>query len=274
MSEIDIEAVGESRLAAGTVLGPYDVVRGEFIWVVAGHAELETGGRLWDLRPGTAVISLPGDRNRYAWDRQRETRLGWMVFHGAPAGIVPSVRTMEPGEVTLPLLDHLLWLDVNRPSRWRESLRTVAGYALEAVVTGAAGTERHVRLLVSRPIVQAMEHVKEMWNRDPFCPVPLRAMAGAANVGTEHLCRVFAREIGIGPAQTLRCVRVYRAAILLSTTGMTVGAIAAGTGFADQFHFSRVFKQITGSSPSRFRQDGLARVELPDGVRQLAQYLL
>ena len=44
-----------------------------------------------------------------------------------------------------------------------------------------------------------------------------------------------------------------QAKILLVTSNLTVGEIALSLGFADQFHFSKTFKNAVGLSPTDYR---------------------
>ncbi len=52
----------------------------------------------------------------------------------------------------------------------------------------------------------------------------------------------------------LRRIRVNRARYLLKNTEQLVEEIAFDVGFSDPFHFSRVFRTITGKSPSAWRK--------------------
>jgi len=52
-----------------------------------------------------------------------------------------------------------------------------------------------------------------------------------------------------------RCIE--RAQFRLHDTAAGVAAIAAELGFCDQFHFSRVFRAITGCSPLQYRKNKL-----------------
>jgi AraC-like DNA-binding protein len=69
--------------------------------------------------------------------------------------------------------------------------------------------------------------------------------------GLQH---AFRRATGRPPMVVLREMRVEAAKVLLLRTGMTVEEISANTGFADAFHLSRVFKQLTGERPQAYRR--------------------
>ncbi|HEV8125332.1 MAG TPA: helix-turn-helix domain-containing protein, partial [Gemmatimonadales bacterium] len=51
----------------------------------------------------------------------------------------------------------------------------------------------------------------------------------------------------------LRRLRIERAARELADTDVPLAAVSTKSGFFDQSHFSRVFKQQTGLTPAQFR---------------------
>jgi AraC-like DNA-binding protein len=64
----------------------------------------------------------------------------------------------------------------------------------------------------------------------------------------------FVNTIGCAPRRYLEERRVAQAARALLETDRTVGEIAREVGYPDPYHFSRVFRRVTGSSPRRYRQ--------------------
>jgi AraC-like DNA-binding protein len=78
----------------------------------------------------------------------------------------------------------------------------------------------------------------------------------AAEVGTHpvHLAAVFRKHVGCSPGEYLRNCRVEYASAQLARTAVPLADIAAEAGFADQSHFTRVFKQATGLTPAAFRR--------------------
>ena len=55
------------------------------------------------------------------------------------------------------------------------------------------------------------------------------------------------------PTAYLRTVRIQAARRLLSTTNRALADIAHETGFTDQSHFTRCFRETTGLTPGDYR---------------------
>jgi AraC family transcriptional regulator len=68
------------------------------------------------------------------------------------------------------------------------------------------------------------------------------------------LARGFRKAYGRSVGAYLRWLRVARAARELAETDAPLAEIALAAGFADQSHFSNVFRRETGLSPSAFRR--------------------
>ena len=78
--------------------------------------------------------------------------------------------------------------------------------------------------------------------------VPLIQLAEIARMSPYYLNRVFCLQIGMPPHAFQTQVRVLKAKKLLREGG-AVSAVASATGFADQSHLTRHFKQLVGITP-------------------------
>jgi len=78
----------------------------------------------------------------------------------------------------------------------------------------------------------------------------------AKNMGFSqpYLTKIFSKYTGKNPSTYLKEYRINIAKQLLSDKNNTLSVISEQTGFADQFHFSKSFKAVTGISPSDYRQ--------------------
>jgi AraC family transcriptional regulator len=81
----------------------------------------------------------------------------------------------------------------------------------------------------------------------------LRDVAAAAGVHPIHLATVFRRHHGCSVGQFIRRLRIDRARRDLARSDASLSAIAADCGFADQCHFTRIFKRHVGTTPGRYR---------------------
>jgi AraC family transcriptional regulator len=84
--------------------------------------------------------------------------------------------------------------------------------------------------------------------------IPLGRLARVCRLHPAHLSRAFRQHMGCSVGEYSRQSRVSRARILLRESALTLADIATECGFADQAHFSRVFKKMVGSTPLRFRR--------------------
>lgn len=87
-----------------------------------------------------------------------------------------------------------------------------------------------------------------------FREVPrIPELADEAGVHPVHLARVFRRHHGCTVGEYVRRLRVEHACAELTDPDTSLSALAFRTGFSDQAHFTRRFKEITGLSPGAYR---------------------
>lgn len=81
-----------------------------------------------------------------------------------------------------------------------------------------------------------------------------KRVAATLELNYETFRRRFREHAGMPPHRYHRQQLINRAARLLETTDMKSADIASSLGFCDEPYFSRVFKKITGRSPSDYRR--------------------
>ena len=82
----------------------------------------------------------------------------------------------------------------------------------------------------------------------------LDALARESGYGRTHFLRLFRATTGETPHQYLLRLRINRAQSMILHRGGNLVDIALASGFSAHAHFSRVFKQVLGRSPSEFRR--------------------
>ena len=99
------------------------------------------------------------------------------------------------------------------------------------------------RLLRAKDRMDAASH--EDW------PVP--RLAEVSLVSAAHFARSFKQAFGVPPHRYLLTRRIERATALLRDTNLPITVIAFDTGWTSLGTFGRIFRDITGESPSALR---------------------
>jgi AraC-like DNA-binding protein/ligand-binding sensor protein len=99
-------------------------------------------------------------------------------------------------------------------------------------------------------ITRAKAFIAENQSED----ITLGQVAKAVNTSTFYFCKMFKKATGINFTDYVSRVRIEKAKNLLLNPNLRVSEIAYAVGFQSLTHFNRVFKRISGNSPTQFRQ--------------------
>jgi AraC family transcriptional regulator len=101
--------------------------------------------------------------------------------------------------------------------------------------------------------------VKEMIDRSLASRVRLSDCASAARLSNSHFSRAFKLTFGTTLCRYIRCQRIERARQLMlqSHDSLSQSRIALASGFADQAHYCRVFRNVVGTSPNTWRRQNM-----------------
>jgi AraC family transcriptional regulator len=83
--------------------------------------------------------------------------------------------------------------------------------------------------------------------------ISLADLAEVAGLSRMHFAAQFRRSTGLRPHEYVQGRRIEYARQLLALSDLSLTEIALSAGFANQAHFSRVFKRFVGTTPSAWR---------------------
>ncbi len=98
-------------------------------------------------------------------------------------------------------------------------------------------------------IQQAVRLINDNYRTD----IRLNAAAKEAGMSPSHFSRVFKKVMGLSYQGYLNNCRITEAKDLLRTSPRSINEIAVSIGFADATGFGRIFKKLTGQTPSAYR---------------------
>jgi transcriptional regulator GlxA family with amidase domain len=82
-----------------------------------------------------------------------------------------------------------------------------------------------------------------------------QTLASLVRLSGSHFTRACKNTFGVTPHALLMRRRIERAQAMMVQTRETLSQIAYACGFADQAHLSRLFRQMTGATPTRWRRE-------------------
>lgn len=127
-----------------------------------------------------------------------------------------------------------------------------AGLALQSAVLELIAQAVRIDDEGTRPAW--MPRVLERLRDTPGSTPSLGELAALAGVHPAHLARTFKRLQGVSVGEYHRYLRVALACRALRNSARPIAEIAADAGFSDQSHFGRVFRKLTGRTPSDYRR--------------------
>jgi AraC-like DNA-binding protein len=104
-------------------------------------------------------------------------------------------------------------------------------------------------------------------------PIGLEEIANAMHVSSFYFCKMFKKATGLTFTDYLGRVRVEEAKNLLLNPHLRVSEIAYSVGLQSLTHCNRRFHQLTGESPTRFRDNGTSRAKSTSQIKGMARNL-
>ena len=215
-------------------------------------------GRRFDLEPGDCLLLVPGLAHHYAPAAGSGWGESYVVF-GGPLFDLWQATGAWPADLCRVRL---------RPiSYWRRRFQALGDPAHPPTPESSLSDLGRLHLLLSDLLAAAragpdaktdadwLKRAGDALEAGLGGPPDDRQVARQLGISYDVFRRRFRKLAGVSPRRFRQTRLVDRACHLLYTSDRTLADIAGELGFCDEFHFSRVFKQVNGRSPSRFRAE-------------------
>jgi len=246
--EVNGFTLSELRFPPGYVQAAFDPELPYLAFVLDGSLEKSFRRRTMWLGPASGVTMPVG-----AWHG---------ACFGAEGARIAIIRPRDSSGAIAHCLDRVVMLRGRSLSwlAWRlvgelRASDTAAplaaeGYALELLAETSRETRPQRRTGRQQPWLRNAEEML----REGHC-TGLTELANAVGVHPTHLARAFRARYGTSVGEYGRRVRLAWAAMELGRSDTGIATIAKRAGFADQSHFTRVFKRYVGVTPARYRAE-------------------
>ena len=225
-------------------------------WTTEGRS------RSADNSPGTIYVLPAGTRDRLTWSGPT-TRIIVVMEPGFLARSFENTAHLKEVELTthwnlrdrhIQSLMLALHADLEDGSPagplYGESLgMALATYLVRRYSVHNSAKPDYRGSLPTTRLNRTLEYINQNLTRD----LRLWELAQIAGMSPNYFCELFKASTGMPPYQYILRCRIERAKQYLRDPKMTLSCAAAAAGFADQSHFTKVFRRIVGVTPLTFR---------------------
>ena len=245
---LDRLLLSETRLRPHTELPLHEHSDAYFCLVVGGGFAETMRSRAAECSPGSLMVHPAGDAHA---NRISAVGAHCLNIHPDPSWLAESPLRRMAGD-----LRHIA-LPARLPSLLRLRRELLASDQAAPLALESAVLELLADAWRQPPRTDAppwLDRVIQCIEDQPTQAASLAALAAEADVHPAHLARVFRRIKGLSIGDYVRARRIETARLALHGGERSIAEIASAAGFTDQSHFSRLFKQLVGETPRRYRQ--------------------
>ena len=166
----------------------------------------------------------------------------------------PAARTPRDGDPTSPVVAELM----------QRALRAVEAQSFAAQHDNPAGGEpdqdkdrRRAPPSGAQLPAWGVKKLERFIEENLERTLHLETLAPVVRLSCSHFARACRNTFGFTPRQLVLRRRIERAMALIRER-TPLSQVALACGFSDQAHFSRLFRQAVGTSPSQWRRDNLS----------------
>lgn len=240
----------------------FEIQRETYPWhvleyTVKGLCELRINNRTHELRPGSIVCFSPGQRHHYQNTSSAPFEHYFIAFTG-PASRQRLNAAGFDRQKTIPIAEprrvgFLVESAVSLGTGRGEYAYELANNYLEILLLELAAAIRGRRAADSTSASRCRdcrEYIDANFDR---IRTPVDA-ANACHINIRYMSRLFRRYQNTTPQEYLKRLKLNKAASLLLSQDLSVKQVAYECGFSDPYYFSRLFRDVHGSSPKHYRR--------------------
>ena len=263
---------GKAHIPANTVYPPTEHPSGYFFswengrvlneyqinYITEGEGFYENDSGRIKVRPGSLMITKPGDWHRY----RPKKKSGWVEHYVGFRGVFADQIFKQPWFASGKTV-----IDIGNREEFIDTYFKIFEYVLEekpGFQQVAAGmimklfgymiSTHKQRDFSGKRVEQVIQNACFTIRENVEQEIDFRHFAEQNHIGYSYFRKMFKKYTGVPPVQYHLDLKILRAKEMLLSTDKIIKEISYDLGFQSIYYFSRVFKKKLGVSPSEIRK--------------------
>lgn len=254
---LGITSVGRSDTMTGHKYGP--AVRPYYLihYILAGSGTFKVNNIAYHLHAGQGFLIEPNYRTTYIADTATPWSYVWLGFTGQ--GAIQLIDQLAISETTpvfnsddsfelADCVNKILLIKEMTPANNLLALSYLLRF-LSCIAAATVSAVKQEQPKQNQYVEQAIQYIGQH-----LTTVSVDALAQAVNINRSYLTDLFKRNLDLTPSDYIRNFRITKARHLLESSTLNIDQVAEQCGYQHTNSFTRVFKQIYGISPRKYRQ--------------------
>lgn len=210
-------------------------------------------GKEYHLSPDTCIILSPGTPHSFHPDKC-ELVHNWMHFIPTDADSFSHIKIDVNTFFTIPNSDFITSLVkmcelelINRDELYEE---LVSAYVASMLIK----LKRYITYSIASSHLDTFRRLRLDMYRNPDKYISISDMSAAASLSRSRFSVLYKDFFNVSPKNDIINARISKASYLLSVGTLTLTEISDICGYQSIYHFIRQFRDITGSTPGKYKK--------------------
>ena len=239
----------------------------ELCYHFEGRQHYELGGRLYDVHSGDIFVAMPNELHSTGLWTEEKSKFYYILFSCMP----DTQNFLGLDDAASDCIRDTLYSIQTRLFRGIPHLKKLMDELLSISTTPSPFCRARTISLLTELFYHLTRLMQEENTRTDTLPEDIRtvidymsahltescrseSLASLINLSLPHFQRKLRMSTGFSPYDYLQRLKIAKAQELLADSEMSITDISHFLGYSSSQHFSGVFKQYTGQTPSVFRR--------------------
>jgi AraC-like DNA-binding protein len=229
----------------------------QIVYITKGQGTFNAEGNTYTVKPGSMLLIMPGMRHSYKPVFETGWQEYWVGFNGSFFTKLVREGILSKEHLFFDVGLHEQYLNIfdqifEEVRAQRPLYQFKAGIGVMMLLGEILTHER--RKEQPNYYQKIVEKAKYLMEFNVYGVINLPSIAEQIGISPSRLNEIFKTYTAMTPYQYYIHIKILKAERLLEQPDVSVKEVAFRLGFDDQYYFSRLFKNKTGVTPSRWKQ--------------------